>query len=74
MHKHKIARLHKQKEILESKYNSNETMLYNFYGGFDLGYIVGQLSVLEDMQDEIDEQSVREHNDRVKRDFFKDYI
>lgn len=58
MYKRKIERLRKQKDLLEVKYNGNETTLYNFYGGWDLGYIVGQLSVLEDMQDEIDEGTI----------------
>ena len=55
MYKRKIERLRKQKDLLEVRYNGNETSPYNFYGGWDLGYIVGQLSVLEDIQDEYEE-------------------
>lgn len=67
MYKRKIERLHKQKDLLEAKYNGNETTLYNFYGGWDLGYIVGQLSVLEDMQDEYEEQKIRDYEDSIRR-------
>jgi len=63
MYKRKIARLLKQKATIEDKHNSTAngtkyqyvTDVYNYYGGFDLGYIVGMLSVLQDLQDEIDE-------------------
>tara|TARA_R110001592_G_C13193003_1_gene753518 strand:+ start:2917 stop:3147 length:231 start_codon:yes stop_codon:yes gene_type:complete len=74
MYKRKIERLRKQKDSLEVKYNGNETTLYNFYGGWDLGYIVGQLSVLEDMQDVYEEQKIRDYEDSIRRDFLNECL
>lgn len=74
MYNRKIERLRKQKDSLEVKYNGNETALYNFYGGWDLGYIVGQLSVLEDMQDVHEEQKIRDSEDRIRREFLNGLV
>lgn len=74
MYKRKIERLHKQKDSLEVRYNGNETALYNFYGGGDLGYIVGQLSVLEHMQDVYEEQKIRDYEYSIRREFLNGLV
>lgn len=74
MYQRKIERLHKQKDSLEVRYNGNETTLYNFYGGWDLGYIVGQLSVLEHMQDVYEEQKIRDYEDSIRREFLNECL
>lgn len=62
MYKRNIARLLKQKATLEAKHNEVVlqglyiTDVYNYYGGYDLGYIIGRLSVLQELQDDIDEE------------------
>ena len=52
---HRIERLTAVKDKLEAKYNGKETTVYNFYGGWDLGYVRGQLSVLENLLDDLEE-------------------
>jgi len=48
--KHRLERLTERKEVLEAKHKGNEEK-YTYHGGFDLGYLKGQISILEDMID-----------------------
>lgn len=50
--KHRIERLTKVKDALELNHKRFETSVYNYYAGWDLGYVQGQLSILEDLLDE----------------------
>lgn len=47
-----LQRLTKQKEQLESKHVGNEQN-FTYHGGFSLGYIKGQISILENLLDEV---------------------
>ena len=37
---------------LERKHGKNPMKIFTYYGGFDLGYLKGQLSILEDVMSE----------------------
>jgi len=47
-----LQRLTKQKEQLESRHVGNEQN-YTYHGGFSLGYIKGQISIIENLLDEV---------------------
>jgi hypothetical protein len=51
--KRKLIRLKKIESELDEKYTNNE-IKYTFYAGFDLGYVVGQISAYEDILDLFD--------------------
>lgn len=44
---HRLKRLTELKDKLEAKHKDNEQN-FTYHGGFDLGYLKGQISVLED--------------------------
>lgn len=60
--KHRVERLTERKEVLEAKHKGNEEN-FTYHGGFDLGYVKGQISILEDiidyLTDEEDGQKTR---------------
>jgi hypothetical protein len=51
--KRKLILLKKMEAELDEKYTNNE-IKYTFYAGFDLGYVVGQISAYEDILDLFD--------------------
>lgn len=53
--KRKLQRLKAQMEKLEAEHDGKQATGYNYYGGFSLGYLVGKVSLLEDILDEIEE-------------------
>lgn len=48
---HRVLKRHIE---LDAKYSGNESE-YTYYGGFDAGYLVGKISILEDIIDELEE-------------------
>tara|TARA_R110002050_G_scaffold34397_12_gene86898 strand:+ start:6241 stop:6444 length:204 start_codon:yes stop_codon:yes gene_type:complete len=50
--KRRLNRLIVQKKLLESKHNGNETK-YTYHGGFDMGYLKGKISEIENTLDEL---------------------
>lgn len=53
--KHCIDRINKKLERYDEKRgNKSECEYYSFHGGKSIGYLEGQLSVLEDLLDEMD--------------------
>jgi hypothetical protein len=53
--KHRVKRLTERKEVLEAKHKGNEEK-FTYHGGFDLGYVKGQISVLEDIIDDLTDE------------------
>jgi hypothetical protein len=51
--KYRLERLNKQKNELESKHKGNEQN-YTYHGGFDLGYLKGKISEIEDFIDDLE--------------------
>lgn len=48
-----LTRCIKRMHHLKSIYSGKETSVYNFYAGWELGYVQGKISVLEDIVDEV---------------------
>ena len=59
---HKLLRLVERKDEIEIKHKGNEQN-YTYHGGFDLGYLKGQMTEIENMIDEVDEY-IRDQNIR----------
>lgn len=53
--KRRLNRLIEQKKLLESKHNGNETK-YTYHGGFDMGYLKGKISEIENTLDELGDE------------------
>jgi hypothetical protein len=53
-YKRRLQRLQKAKAILDLKYNGNETK-YTFHGGWNLGYVTGEISRIEDFIDDLED-------------------
>jgi hypothetical protein len=51
--KHRIERLQGFIDAMSKLHKGKETSYYNYFAGWDLGYYEGQLSVLEDLLDEV---------------------
>lgn len=60
----KLKRLQGQLEVAESKYHGNERE-YTFHGGFDYGYIVGKIYVLEDIIDSLEDRALPYKQERL---------
>jgi hypothetical protein len=48
----RLARAYSMKEKLEAKHSGKEMWL-TYHAGFDMGYLIGQISVLEQMEDSL---------------------
>lgn len=46
----RLARLNSMKDKIEAKYSGKELWL-TYHAGFEIGYLKGQISVLEQMED-----------------------
>lgn len=57
-------RLTRMKEALEEKYG--DTTKFTFHGGFELGYIVGKISEIENQIDRVEESHLRFGNSLMK--------
>lgn len=55
--KRRLERCTKQAEVMSSKHCGKENSVYNYYGGWDLGYLYGKISVLESIIDYLDEDT-----------------
>ena len=53
--KRKLARLIEQKDEMESKHQGNEQK-FTYWGGWNLGYVRGQISILEDVIDDLEDE------------------
>jgi hypothetical protein len=51
--KRKLARFEKMKKELDDKHGGNEEK-FTYHGGFDLGYVTGQISELENHIEDLD--------------------
>lgn len=54
--KRKLARLTARKNQLEARHKGNEEK-FTYHGGFDLGYLKGQITELEDFIDYLHSQT-----------------
>jgi hypothetical protein len=52
-----LKRLTKRCKAIEKKHSGNEAD-YTYYGGFDLGYLQGQISILEEIVSDINDQTI----------------
>lgn len=50
---HQLNRLKERQSVLNKKYKGKETTVYNFYGGYDLGYVNGKIEFIENIIDVI---------------------
>jgi len=64
--KRRLNRLTKQKDELEQKHQGNEQK-YTYYGGFDLGYLKGKIDEIENIIDELEEDSPKPKLHRSRR-------
>lgn len=48
----RLKRLNERKDIMESKHSGNEQS-YTYHGGFNLGYLKGRITEIEDTIDDI---------------------
>lgn len=63
--RHRLQRLLTRRKPLSDKYTDSESK-YTFYGGYDLGYLEGQISVLEDLlEDLIDERAATTNSEML---------
>lgn len=54
--KRRLTRLRKQKDEMESRHKGNEEK-YTYHGGFDLGYLKGKITEIEDIIDDLEEDT-----------------
>lgn len=52
--KRQLERVTKQAQVISNKHCGKENSVYNYYGGWDLGYLYGKISVLENIIDCLD--------------------
>ena len=50
--KRRLNRLKEQQNILENEHKGNE-LKYTYWGGYNLGYLKGKISEIEDILDEL---------------------
>jgi hypothetical protein len=53
-YKRQLLRLKERAKAMSFKHAGRER-LYTYHGGFDLGYLQGQISILEEIVDDMDE-------------------
>jgi hypothetical protein len=53
--KRRLERLSKQRDELLSKHKGKETSTYNYYAGWELGFLQGKIDILEDVLEDIKE-------------------
>jgi hypothetical protein len=64
----KIKRCKLKITELESKHVGNETSIYNYHAGWQLGYYQGMLTVLEDLLDEEEIKIEWDESNRLTRE------
>jgi len=56
----RLDRLSKQRDELLLKHKGKETSTYNYYAGWELGFLQGKIDILEDVLEETKETQIRE--------------
>jgi len=56
----RLERLSKQRDELLLKHKGKETSTYNYYAGWELGFLQGKIDVIEDVLEETKETQIRE--------------
>ena len=56
----RLDRLKRKEAILIEKHSGRETSVYNYWGGWDMGYLKGAIAVLEDTIDDISHLTIVE--------------
>jgi hypothetical protein len=49
----RIDRIKSMIEKLSVEHKGKETAVYNYFAGYELGYLKGKLAVLEELQEEV---------------------
>ena len=57
--KRRLDRLTRMRDDLYTEHKGNEQN-YTYHGGFSLGYLIGQISILEDVIDDLEEEGEKE--------------
>ena len=55
--KRRLKRLEHQRDVLEANHKGREVTHFSYWGGFELGYLKGKITVLEDILEEMIEES-----------------
>jgi len=56
--KRRLSKLKDKEKLLKNKHTGNEPK-YTYHGGWDLGYIQGKISEIEDIIDELEDNTTR---------------